>query len=170
MDHAIAIQTLLDRTAIVDVVARYATSIDRRQWDTFGSCFTDQLAYKFPYANGWLALGRDDLVRLCARLFARFDATQHISANHQITVSGDEATCISTLNATHYIADAAGGPHQRQIGYYEYHLVRADSWRIDRLELVVSWEDGNQDIFIRSLSEAGIADELRAIVDARGDG
>ncbi len=159
-----AIQSLIDRDAIVDVVNRYATSIDRRQWDAFGSCFTDPFLYKFMYTGDWMKFTRDDIVSICSRVFAQYDATQHIATNHQIRLSGDEATCTSTLNATHYIAGAKGGPSQRQIGYYDYHLIRtADGWQIDRIELKTSWEDGNQDIFDSAFAKSGAPAALEAI-------
>ncbi len=156
MEDSAVVQSLRDRSEIIDVVMRYATSIDGRQWEDFGSCFTDEVALNVLATGGWVTLSRGQIMTICSRIFAHYDATQHISANHQVVISGDEATCLSTLNATHYLADAPGGPIQRQIGYYEYHLIRAGGWKIDRYVQTVKWEEGNQEMFRQAHQDVGL--------------
>jgi hypothetical protein len=156
MENSVSVGPLRDRSDIIDVVTRYATSIDGRRWEDFGSCFADKVAINVLVTGGWVTLSRDDIMRICSRIFAHYDATQHISANHQVTISGDEATCLSTLNATHYTAKAPGGPIQRQVGYYEYHLIRTDRWKIDRFLQTVKWEEGNQEMFRLAHEDVGL--------------
>ena len=43
------------------------------------------------------------------------------------------------------------------IGYYDAHLVRKDGWQIDRIELIVFWENGNPDITGRAYANIGMA-------------
>jgi len=166
MEDSAIVQSLRDRAEIIDVVTRYATSIDGRQWESFGSCFTDEIDINVLATGGWVTLSRDDIMAICSRIFAHYDATQHISANHQVTISGDEATCISTLNATHYTANAPGGPLQRQVGYYEYHFVRADGWKIDRYVQIVKWEEGNQEMFRLAHEGVGLPSPSQQAVGA----
>ena len=147
-----------DRSAIVDVVTRYAVTIDLRDWDGFGSCFADEVELLLVSTGGRLVFSRERIVDYARRTFSNYDATQHISANHQVTVDGDRATCISTLNATHYVANEPGGPLQRQFGYYRYELVRGSGWRISRVEQMLSWQDGNQEIFDRAHLDVGLPD------------
>ena len=45
-----ALAELTDRQAIVDVVIRYATGVDRRDWALYASCFTDPCEFDF---SGW---------------------------------------------------------------------------------------------------------------------
>lgn len=157
MDETTTLLSLRDRSEIIDVAIRYAHGIDSRQWEEFGSCFTDQVAINvMATGGGWVTLSREEIMAICGRIFAHYDATQHISANHQVTISGDEATCISSLNATHYTANYPGGSIQRQIGYYEYHLVRANGWQIDRYVQTVKWEEGNQEMFTRAHENVGL--------------
>lgn len=108
------IQALIDRADIIDVVTRYATSIDRRRWDDFASCLSDTVEISMPVTDGCVPMRRDDLVALAKRIYAQLEATQHISANHQVSVLGDEASCVSTLNATHYLGEHEGGGLQRE--------------------------------------------------------
>lgn len=150
------LQTLLDRESIIDLVRRYAVAIDLKRWEDFGSCFADEMDLKLISTGCWISVSREKLVDIVSRTFVQYDATQHISANHQVVVTGDQATCISTLNATHYIAKEPGGPIQRQIGYYKYELSRRPDWKIHRMEQMLAWQDGNQEIFERAHRDVGL--------------
>ncbi|MGW2962710.1 nuclear transport factor 2 family protein [Streptomyces sp. NPDC001220] len=140
-----------DRLAIIDVLCRYAVSIDRHRWDDFASCFADEIDLNVIRTRRWVRWERDKLLQTVRRVFESYTATQHISANHQITIEGDEAVAWSTLNATHYIKDFPGGEFQQQVGYYEYHLVRDQGWRITKVRQVEHWQRGNQHIFDRTV-------------------
>src|SRR5690606_25410771 len=102
--------------------------------------------------GGWTRIRRDDVIAVLQRAFESYTATQHISSNHQVSVKGDTATVLSTLNATHHLAGAEGGEFHQQVGYYEYHLVLDGEWRITKVEQCVHWQHGNQEIFDRTLS------------------
>jgi hypothetical protein len=88
-------------------------------------------------------------VATATRFFGRLDATQHVSANHQVVLAGDRASCTSTLLAQHYLAGCAGGECQRQVGYYVNELARQQDggWRIAGSAQRVSWSDGNPAVF-----------------------
>jgi hypothetical protein len=157
-----AVQALVDRADVIDVLTRYATSIDQKNWDGFSSCLADKIEISMPVTEGWVPMSRDDLVGLAGRIYAQLVATQHISANHQVVVDGDEATAVSTLNATHYLGEGvAGGDLQREVGYYEWRLVRSDGWRIDRMHMTITWVEGNTPRFreIQATAEMPTADE-----------
>ena len=51
MDQQV-LQRLVDRQAIVDVVVRYATGVDRRDWALYASCFTDPCEFDFSALEG----------------------------------------------------------------------------------------------------------------------
>lgn len=142
-----------DRNAILDLLSRYAVSIDRHRWDDFASCFAEEVDVNLIRTNGWVHFQRSDLVRLVQRVFQSYSATQHISANHQISLDGDNAVAWSTLNATHYLKDTAGGEFHQQVGYYEAHLKRDQGWRLTRMRQVEHWQRGNQQIFDRTVQQ-----------------
>lgn len=144
------VRRMYDRQCIIDVVTRYAASLDRRQWDDLADCFADEVSLHLVSTGGWTTFTRKDIIAYASRTFSHYSATQHVSANHQITVSGDDAVCISTLNATHYCAGAQGGSTQRQFGYYRYEMARMPDWKIVRMQQELGWEEGNQELFDRA--------------------
>ena len=145
---------LLDRANISDVVYAYATGLDRREWALYRSIFLDQIEMDFHTAG--IPQGTykaDDWVRNAKRLFSGFSATQHTSTNHVHDVRGDEATCISNMQAEHFIArrpddELQSGEDRWTIGgYYTNELVReADDWKLAKVTLTVTWQVGNADV------------------------
>jgi len=146
--------SLLDRAAISDVVYAYATGLDRRDWRLFRSIFMDTIEMDFRSVG--LKSGNYDAERWVAdarRLFAGFKATQHTSTNHVFDLRGDEATCISNMQAEHFIErepedELEDGADRWTIGgYYVNELIRTDEgWKLSRVTLNVTWQTGNTDV------------------------
>ena len=142
-----SLRLLLDRAEISDVVHRYATGLDRGDWTLYRSIFTDEIEMDFRSVG--MAEGvfkADDWVRNARTLFAGFEATQHQSSNHVHDIRGDEATCISYMQAEHFIGK---GEEERWTigGHYTNELVRtAEGWKIRKLTLTVTWSRGNADV------------------------
>ena len=147
------LSALMDRASIIDVVCKFAVSIDRRRWDDLASCFAEQVELNTIRTARWVRMERDHLITVLSGAFESYTATQHISANHQVALDGDAASVWSTLNATHYLQGAEGGEFHQQVGYYEYHLARDDGWKITKVEQFAYWQRGNQDIFDRTVNE-----------------
>jgi hypothetical protein len=141
------LNALQDRTSIIDIVCKFAVSIDRRRWDDLASCFADEVDLNTIRTGRWVRLELPKVMETLQRAFESYTATQHLSANHQVTIDGDAAVVWSTLNATHYLKGAADGEFHQQVGYYEYHLVRDRGWRITKVEQSAHWQRGNQQIF-----------------------
>jgi SnoaL-like domain len=150
-----ALQRLLDRAAISDVVHAYATGLDRRDWALYRSIFSDHL--EMDFASVGIRAGSytaDAWVRSAQTLFAGFVATQHTSGNHVHEIHGDAATCVSNMQAEHFIASVPGeeplapGAERWTIGgYYVNELVRAPSgWKLWRVTLNVTWTQGNPEV------------------------
>lgn len=147
-----ALQQLLDRAAISDVVNAYATGLDRRDWALYRSIFLDEIEMDFASvglrsgaytAEGW--------VRSAQTLFAGFSATQHTSSNHVHEIQGDRASCMSNMQAEHFVArepgdglDAPDADRWTIGGYYRNELVRTPAgWKLQRVALIVTWSRGN---------------------------
>ncbi len=141
------LQALQDRVAIGDVISKFAFCIDRRRWDDFATCFTEEIRANTIRTGAWVTLERSALLQTLRGAFESYTATQHLSANHQVTIDGDAAVVWSTLHATHYRQGTPGGEFQQQIGYYEYGLVREEGWRITSIQQHPHWQSGNQSIF-----------------------
>ena len=153
MNDAQKLQWLYDRARIIDVVTKFAVCIDTRDWAGFQGCFAETVTFEYPLSGGTRTVAAATVANSAPLFFEQLDATQHLSANHQIEIDGDRATCVSSLHAQHYAAATTGHPVQVQIGYYRNHLVReGDDWRIARSEQHVAWSEGNQEVFDRAMA------------------
>ena len=131
-----ALALLLDRAAITDVVNAYATGLDRRDWALYRSIFLDEI--EMDFASVGLRSGAytaDAWVRSAQTLFAGFSATQHTSSNHVHEIQGDRASCMSNMQAEHFVArepgdglDAPDADRWTIGGYYRNKLVR--TWKV----------------------------------------
>ena len=149
------LQLLLDRAAVSDVVHAYAAGLDRRDWVLYRSIFVDEI--EMDFASVGIRVGvykADDWVRDARSLFDGFTATQHTSTNHVHEISGDAATCVSNMQAEHFLAPepgatAAAPDAERWTigGYYVNDLVRTEAgWKLRRVKLVVTWSRGNPEV------------------------
>jgi len=165
MTDAEKLQWLYDRAQIIDVVTRFAVALDTRDWALHRTCFADTVTFEYPASGGHRVLKASDLVHTSPPFFEHFDATQHLSTNHQIEIEGDRAVCTSTLHARHFRGSESPEPLQVQIGYYRNHLQRQDDgWKIFLSEQLVFWSEGNQALF----NDAIEARRRRIAADAGG--
>ncbi len=143
------LQQLADRAAISDLVNRYATAIDLRDWALLRTCFGDPLEADFTsFGTREVFRGSaDDWVAAVRSTIEGLDATQHLTANHVHEISGDSAVCTAYIRARH-VFDAADGENQYTIGgYYTWQLKRQDGeWRADKYAITVTWKSGNRHI------------------------
>jgi hypothetical protein len=159
------LQWLYDRARITDVVTRFAVALDTRDWALHRTCFAETVTFDYPASGGHRVLKAIDLADTSPPFFEHFDATQHLSTNHQIEIDGDQAICTSTLHARHFRSSERPEPLQVQIGYYRNHLQRQDGdWKIFLSEQQVFWTEGNQALF-----DDAIEARRRRIMD-RADG
>jgi len=150
MAERLSIDALIDRAEISDVVLRYATALDSRDWSLYRSIFTDPLTVDFSSWSGdpEVTLAVDEWVALVRQTLSGFDATHHLSSNHVIRLSGDAASCVSYMVARHYLV-LDGERRMHSIGgHYTNRLVRgADGWKITHCTLTVTWEMGDRGLF-----------------------
>jgi hypothetical protein len=144
------VQLLADRAAISDVLHRYATGLDMRDWALYRSIFTDEVDIDLSSTGPGQPAERlpaDELVERARVLFAGFDATQHLSANHVHDIRGDEATCTSYMRAEHFVITSEGENYYTMGGYYTNQLVRtAAGWKLRGVTLTVTWNRGNRHV------------------------
>ena len=150
MTNGLTIDTLIDRTEISDVVLCYATAVDRRDWALYGSVFTQPLTVDFSSWSGdpEITLPVDEWVEQVRKTLSGFDATQHLSSNHVITLAGDAAICVSYMFARHYLVESGKHLMHSIGGHYTNRLVRkAEGWKIGHCTLTVTWEMGDRRLF-----------------------
>src|SRR5262249_38217240 len=146
-----SLQLLFDRAEISDCQLRYATGLDMRDWKLFRSCFADEIEVDFSSifgGDGPRRVTGDRWAEAARRTISGLQATQHMITNHVITVDGDGATCIASLQARHHLPNDKGESSQTMYGYYTNHFVRtAQGWKIKSCKLTVTWNEGNWGLF-----------------------
>lgn len=112
---------LQDRHDIGQVMIRYATSVDQRDMERYGSCFAEDCVVRGFSAGD--VVGRDKWVEFVTAALTNFEGTHHQITNQEITVDGDTAHMRSYVQATH---ELAGDPEHLLILYaiYDDQLVR----------------------------------------------
>jgi 3-phenylpropionate/cinnamic acid dioxygenase small subunit len=118
-----------DRQDIAEVLVRYATGIDRRDWSLFRTVFTDDCELDYGEIGAWH--GIDAVAEFMQQAHAMAGHTLHRLTNQVITVNGDRAEARSYVDALIMVGDNTSGVNG--IGYYDDELVRTDTgWRIAR--------------------------------------
>jgi 3-phenylpropionate/cinnamic acid dioxygenase small subunit len=112
---------------IAEVLVRYATGIDRRDWVLFRGCFTDDVLAEYDGVETWRSA--DAITEWMRANHAPMGHTMHRLSNMAIDVDGDAATARTYIDAVLMAADGETGLNAR--GFYDDRLVRtADGWRI----------------------------------------
>ena len=150
MSSGLTTETLIKRAEISDVVLRYATAVDSRDWPLYRSIFENEVLFDFSGFTGEPAsmMSADEWVELVRNTLSGFDATQHLSSNHVITFVDDHATCVSYMVARHYLVHEGERQMHSLGGHYTNRLVNgAEGWRISECSLKITWEIGDRGLF-----------------------
>jgi len=131
----------LDRDAIQEILVRYATSLDDRDWDRLATCFTDDAVA--DYGTGVFE-GPSAIVGLCRQMLEPLEVSQHLLGTIEITVDGETATSRCYFHAQHVKPGLAEGTQLIIAGTYEDSLQRVGGqWRIHHRKLLAKWQNGN---------------------------
>ena len=130
------LEQLSDRLEVDDLLTRYATAIETKDWDLYETVFTEDAFIDYESAGGI----KGKLPEVCAWLektMAMFPMTQHVVCNRVVELDGDKGTARSVF----YNPMALPGEDKAHVlffdgGYYNDQLVRTeDGWRIcERIE------------------------------------
>ena len=131
-------QALADRIAAEDLLTRYATAVDRRDWEQYRSIFTADAEIDYTSAGG-IAGTVDEVVEFLSTSLELFEMTQHLVANIDLEVNGESATVTAMFNNPMRLP---GGDTWFTGGWYHHDLVRTpDGWRSRRLREESAWFD-----------------------------
>lgn len=131
-----AFEELIDRREIDDLLIRYATAVDTKDWDLYETCFTEDAFIDYESAGG--IKGKLPEVRTwLEKTLVMFPMTQHVVCNRVVNLDGNKATARSVF----YNPMGLPQGDSRQIlffdgGYYNDQLVKTKTgWRIsERIE------------------------------------
>jgi 3-phenylpropionate/cinnamic acid dioxygenase small subunit len=117
------------RQDIAEVLVRYATGIDRRDWDLFRTCFTTDVHAEYGGIATWD--GVDAITGYMADAHAGMGHTMHQLSNLAISVDADAAVARCYVDAVLMAPDGQTGLNP--VGFYDDELVRTgEGWRIRR--------------------------------------
>ena len=115
------------RQDISDVLVRYATGIDRRDWPLFRTVFTDDCRVDYGEIGVWN--GVDAVTDFMEQTHAMAGHTMH-----RLTIRPSRSTATKPPSRTYIDAVIMFGDNQRGVnalGFYDDEIVRtADGWRI----------------------------------------
>ena len=117
-----------DREEIIDVLVRYATAIDTRDWPLFRTCFIDDITADYGDIGSWQ--GIDEFTTFMITAHAGMGRTQHFLSNFVIDVEGHRAASVAYVHA---VTVLASNPDDwiDTVGTHEDEIIHgADGWRI----------------------------------------
>ena len=85
-----------DRIEIDDLLTRYATAVDTRDWDLYQSVFTADAVIDYT-SSGGIRGGLAEVTKWLTESLAMFSMSQHLVTNRDIRVTDDTATSHSYL-------------------------------------------------------------------------
>ena len=117
------------RQDVGDVLVRYATGIDRRDWDLFRTCFTDDCEADYGQIGLWH--GVNEITEWMRVVHDACGHTLHRITNIAVSPGADGVTARSYVEALVLGPDNDAGV--RATGFYDDELVDTpDGWRIAR--------------------------------------
>jgi 3-phenylpropionate/cinnamic acid dioxygenase small subunit len=120
----------LDLTAqqeIAELLVRYATGIDRRDWDLFRTCFTPDCVADYGDIGLWH--GVEEITAWMDEVHRGAGHTLHRITNQAVVVDSDTVRARCYVDAVVLGADNASGV--RALGFYDDELRHSDhGWQI----------------------------------------
>jgi 3-phenylpropionate/cinnamic acid dioxygenase small subunit len=114
---------------IAEVGVRYATGIDRRDWDLFRSCLASDCLAEYEGIGTWESA--DAITDFMVTAHAGMGHTMHRISNIAIDVHGDGDRAVARSYVDGILMAADGRSGFNPVGFYDDELVRTpDDWRI----------------------------------------
>jgi hypothetical protein len=134
---AAALQVLLDKQAVAEVVLRYCRGVDRLDLPAVRACYHDDAVDHHTGFDG----SADDYVAWLDVVLRRFAGTMHFVGNCLVEVDGDRARAETYGNAHHW-GDPVDDPTRNFVSGFRYvdRFERRDgTWRVEERWAVREW-------------------------------
>ena len=137
-------EEIADRIEIDDLITRYATAVDTKDWDLYRTVFTDDAVIDYTSAGG-IRGSLGEVVEWLSHALKLFPMTQHLITNRHVVLEGDTATGRSYYYNPLGRPDGTGGMQLLFFGgYYNDRFRRtADGWRIAERVEETAWVEGS---------------------------
>jgi 3-phenylpropionate/cinnamic acid dioxygenase small subunit len=133
---------VVDRIAMDDLLTRYATAIDSRDWDLLDTVFTNGAHLDYRSAGG-VEGTYPEVRQWLSDVLPMFDLTQHLVVNREFRLRDDGAearSCFLNINRL----EVKGKPWLFTVGgrYHDQHVNTPHGWRIaERIEHTLWWDN-----------------------------
>jgi 3-phenylpropionate/cinnamic acid dioxygenase small subunit len=136
------LQTVIDHLEINAVLNRYATAMDRQDWELLRTVYTADAHIDYATVGG-PAGPIDEVLAWVASTMPAFPDSQHLVSNVDIDVSGDTAAVragyfcqMRTVTGAQFFCG----------GWYTHRMVRTPGgWRSDHMVDSLSWSDRQEE-------------------------
>ncbi|HEX4126800.1 MAG TPA: nuclear transport factor 2 family protein [Acidimicrobiales bacterium] len=118
---------------IAEVLVRYASGIDRRDWDLFRSCFTSDCQADYGDIGSWESADAitDFMISAHTDMGHTMHRISNIAVDVDVDAGGERAVARSYVDGILMAPDAQSGFNP--VGFYDDDLVRTGGgWRIAR--------------------------------------
>jgi SnoaL-like domain len=123
-----------DERAISALLISYGCAIDRRDWELFRACFSEDCECDYGSFGRWL--GPTAITNYMKHVHADMGPTLHRITNIVMSMEGGQALARCYVDAL-LMPVAVSGPVHHGIGYYDDQLIRTGTgWRIARRQFV----------------------------------
>jgi 3-phenylpropionate/cinnamic acid dioxygenase small subunit len=89
-------EDVADRIEIDDLLTRYATAVDTKDWELYQTVFTADAVIDYT-SSGGIRGGLAEVTKWLAESLAMLSMSQHLVTNRDVRVTGDTATSHSYL-------------------------------------------------------------------------
>ncbi len=143
---------LLDHFEVVRVVGRYGRAIDTRDWKLLRHCLADSVhvdfsRYSRPPGPSPAVRSADDWVAWVRGFVGDVIHTEHLTANHDVDLDGDDAQVRFSLRVQRHEETEAGVKDNTSHANASYQLRRQEGrWLITGLRADLLWLDGDPTI------------------------
>jgi hypothetical protein len=148
------LQQLLDENEIRRLVIGMSLAMDSHERALFRGAWADEVELHLPRLGGDTVplSGRqraDEYADGVMALLSEFEATQHVSSNHFITVTGDRATCACYTLAQHRLLRDDGDAWFTAGARYDLTAERFPEvgWRFVAFTLTPLWSTGDPSVW-----------------------
>jgi 3-phenylpropionate/cinnamic acid dioxygenase small subunit len=117
------------RQDVADLLVRYASAIDRRDWALLRSCFTDDCVADYGDIGRWKS--GDEITEWMRKTHDPLGHSLHRITNQSFAWDGAAVAVRSYVDALVLLSDNVRGA--QSAGFYDDRVVRADDgWKIAR--------------------------------------
>lgn len=131
------VEEMLQERAISKLIIKFARFLDEKNFAAYSECYLEDGELITPWG---VQKGRSGIREKAENDLGKYASTQHISANHDIEVTGNTAKVRSSLWATH-VYDPEGLHFWAGGGHYDINLFFTDAgWKMASVSINPVWK------------------------------